>query len=219
MIGLKARERKGGSRMKERAFIFFMILGLVTTFIGCAGSRIYLMDVRYIPERKAPPTTKVVGVCPFEDTRKEKEKETIGIRHRSQEKVDLLKLEGISLSESITRAVKDYFTEKGFEVTDCKGWDKSAEGLEFLTGDLFLVVGGRIDSFKVEARSGITITDTHYMAKMKAFIGQVEKGKVVIRSVESAPRSKKMGFDPDEVNAQLNSILTEVVQKLFEGTY
>jgi hypothetical protein len=57
------------------------------------------------------------------------------------------------------------------------------------------------------------------MAKMKAFIGQVEKGKVVIRSVESAPRSKKMGFDPDEVNAQLNSILTEVVQKLFEGTY
>ena len=205
--------------MKQRAFIFFMILGLVTTFIGCAGSRIYLMDVRYIPERKEPPTTKVVGVCPFEDTRKEKEKETIGIRHRSQEKVDLLKLEGISLSEAITRAVKDYFTEKGFEVTDCKGWDKSAEGLEFLTGDLFLVVGGRIDSFKVEARSGITITETHYMAKMKAFIGQVEKGKVVIRSVESAPRSKKMVFDPDEVNSQLNSILTEVVQKLFEGTY
>ena len=205
--------------MKEKTVIFFMILGLATTFFGCAESRIYLMDVRYIPERKAPPTSKVVGICPFEDTRKEKEKETIGIRYRPRDMVDLVKLEHISLSESVTRAVKDYFTEKGFEVTDCKGWDKSAEGLEFLTGDLFLVVGGRIDSFKIEARSGITVTDTHYMAKMKAFIGQVEKGKVVIRSVESAPRSKKMGFDPDEVNAQLNSILTEVVQKLFEGTY
>ena len=205
--------------MKGKGFIFFMILGVIAIFSGCAESRIYLVDVRYIPERKAPPTSKTVGICPFEDARKEKEKETIGIRHRPRNKIDLLKLEGISLSESVTQAVKEYFAERGFEVTDCKGWDKSAEGLAFLTDDLFLVVGGRIDSFKVEARSGITITDTHYTVKMEASIGQVEKRKVVIRSVESAPRSKKMGFDPDEVKAQLNSILTEVIQKLFEGKY
>ena len=205
--------------MKGRGFIFFMILGVIATFFGCAESRTYLIDVRYISEKKAPPTSKTVGICPFEDARKEKEKETIGIRHRPRNKIDLLKLEGISLSESVTQAVKEYFTERGFEVTDCKGWDKSAEGLAFLTDDLFLVVGGKIDSFKVEARSGITITDTHYTVKMEASIGQVEKRKVVIRTVESAPRSKKMGFDPDEVKAQLNSILTEVIQKLFEGKY
>ncbi len=40
MIGLKGRERKGGSRMKEKTVIFFMILGLATTFFGCAESRI-----------------------------------------------------------------------------------------------------------------------------------------------------------------------------------
>jgi hypothetical protein len=205
--------------MKEKSFVFFMILGLIATSFGCAGSRIYLMDVRYIPERKAPPTSKLVGVCPFEDAREEKEKETIGIRHRSGNKIDLLKLEGITLSKSVTQAVKDYFAERGFEVTDCKGWDKSAEGLALLPEDLFLVVGGRIDSFKVVARSGITITDTHYMVKMDASIGQVEKRKMVIRTIESAPKSKKMGFDPDEVKAQLNGILTEVIQKLFEGKY
>jgi hypothetical protein len=205
--------------MKEKSFVFFMILGLIATSFGCAGSRIYLMDVRYIPERKAPPTSKLVGVCPFEDAREEKEKETIGIRHRSGNKIDLLKLEGITLSKSVTQAVKDYFAERGFEVTDCKGWDKSAEGLALLPEDLFLVVGGRIDSFKVEARSGITITDTHYMVKIDASIGQVEKRKMVIRTIESAPKSKKMGFDPDEVKAQLNGILTEVIQKLFEGKY
>jgi len=205
--------------MKEKSFVFFMILGLIATSFGCAGSRIYLMDVRYIPERKAPPTSKLVGVCPFEDAREEKEKETIGIRHRPGNKIDLLKLEGITLSKSVTQAVKDYFAERGFEVTDCKGWDKSAEGLALLPEDLFLVVGGRIDSFKVEARSGITITDTHYMVKIDASIGQVEKRKMVIRTIESAPKSKKMGFDPDEVKAQLNGILTEVIQKLFEGKY
>ncbi|UCF72126.1 MAG: hypothetical protein JSW35_07955 [Deltaproteobacteria bacterium] len=205
--------------MKGRAIILFMILSLIPLFLGCAKSRIYLMDVRYIPKEKASPTEKMVGVCPFEDTRKEKEEETIGLRHGPGKKVDVIELKGISLSESVTGAVEDYFAERGFEVTDCKGWDRSAEGLESLPKDLYLVVGGRIDSFTLEARSGITGTDTHYMVKIDAFIGQIEKRNVVIRTVESEPKARKVTFDPDEVDAQLDIILTEVIQKLFEGKY
>jgi hypothetical protein len=205
--------------MKRKAIILFMIFSFVAAFSGCAGSKIYLMDVRYVPEKKAPPTAKMVGICAFEDARKEKEKEAIGTRYRPRKKVDLLKLEGISLSESVTQAVKDYFAERGFEVTDCKGWDQSAEGLERLPKNLFLVVAGKIDSFKVEAQSGYAITETEYSVKMEAFIGQVEKRKMVTRSIESAPTTKKMGFDPHEVKARMNSILTEVIQNLFEGKY
>lgn len=205
--------------MKGRAIILFMILSLIPLFLGCAKSRIYLMDVRYIPKEKASPTEKMVGVCPFEDTRKEKEEETIGLRHGPGKKVDVIELKGISLSESVTGAVEDYFAERGFEVTDCKGWDRSAEGLDRLPKDLYLVVGGRIDSFTLEARSGISGTDTHYMVKIDAFIGQVAKRNVVIRTVESEPKIRKVTFDPDEVDAQLDIILTEVIQKLFEGKY
>jgi len=39
---------------------------------------------------------------------------------------------------------------------------------------------------------------------------------VVIRTTESTPKDKKMGFDPNEVKAKLNSTLTEVIQKLFK---
>jgi len=205
--------------MKGKALTYVMILGLIILLSGCAGSMTYLINVRYIPEKKAPPTSRVVGICAFDDARKKKDTETIGIRHRPREKVDLLKLEGVSLSESVTQAVKDYFAERGFKVTDCKGWDKSAEGLERLPRDLFLVVAGRIDSFKVEARSGISITETQYRVRMDAFIGQIEKRKMITRTIESAPKIKKMGFDPEEVKARLNSILTEVIQRLFEGKY
>jgi len=205
--------------MKRKAVIIFIIFSFIVAFSGCAASKIYLMDVRYIPEKKAPPTSKTVGICAFEDGRREKEKEIIGLRHRPRKKVDFLKLEGISLSESVTQAVKDYFAEKGFEVTDCKGWDQSAEGLERLPNDLFLVVRGKIDSFKVEAKSGISITDTRYSVKMHAFIGQAEKRKMVTCTIESTPRTEKMGFDPEEVKARLNDVLTEVIRKLFEGKY
>jgi hypothetical protein len=188
----------------------------MAAFSGCAGSKTYLIDVKYIPGEKAPPASKIVGICPFEDARKENGKETIGLRHRSGKNIDLLNLKGLSLSESVTQAVKDYFIEKGFEVTDCKGWDKSPGGLDSLPKDLSLVIGGKIDSFMVEARSGITITNIQYRVKMKALIGEIEERKVVIRTVESTPKDKKMGFDPDKVNAKLNSTLTEVIQKLFK---
>ena len=202
--------------MKGKAIILLMILSFIAAFSGCVGSKIYLVDVRYIPGKKAPPTSKVVGICPFEDARKEKGKETIGVRYRPGKNVDLLNLKGISLSESVTQAIKDYFTEKGFEVTDCKGWDKSPEGLDRLPKDLSLVIGGKIDSFMVEAKSGITITDIQYRVKMEVLIGQIWERKVVTRTIESVPKSKKMGFDPDKVKAELNSILTEVIQNLFK---
>jgi hypothetical protein len=202
--------------MKGKAIVLLMIFSFMAAFSGCAASKTYLIDVKYIPGEKAPPASKIVGICPFEDARKENGKETIGLRHRSGKKVDLLNLKEVSLSESVTQAVKDYFIEKGFEVTDCKGWDKSPGGLDSLPKDLSLVIGGKIDSFMVEARSGITITNIQYRVKIEALIGKIEERKVVIRTIESTPKDKKMGFDPDEVNAKLNSTLTEVIQKLFK---
>jgi hypothetical protein len=42
---------------------------------------------------------------------------------------------------------------------------------------------------------------------------------MVTRSIKSAPKTKKVGFDPDEAKARLNRMLTEVIRKLFEGKY
>lgn len=202
--------------MRGKAIIVLMIFSFVAAFSGCAGSKIYLIDVKYLAGKKLPPTSKVVGICSFEDMRKGKGKENIGVRHRPGKHVDLLKLEEETLSEVTTQAVKDYFAEKGFEVTDCKGWDKSPEGLDRLPKDLSLVIGGKIDSFIVEAKSGITITDIQYRVKIEALIGQIADGKVVTRTIQSTPTSKEMGFDPGKVKNELNKILTEVIRNLFK---
>jgi len=207
--------------MKTRVLIFLMIFSFISAFSGCAGSRLYLHNVKYIPEKKTPPSTspqnhKIVGICPFEDARNEKNKDIIGIRHRRGKYIDLFKVHNVSLSESVTQAIKDYFAEKGFKVTDCKGWDKSPEGLNSLPEDLSLVVGGNVESFMVEARSGLMSTETHYRVKIIAFIGRIEKAKVITRTIESMPKTKKIEFNPKEVKATLDNTLTEVIQKLFK---
>ena len=205
---------KGGTSMKVRALFVVIIFSLVAALLGCAGSRIYLVEVGYLAEEKAAPTTKVVGLCPFEDLRKEKDKDLIGIRRHGDKKVDFVKLQGVNLSDAVNQAVKDYFTDNGFRVTDCKGWDKSPEGLDRLPGELTLVVGGKINSFMVEANSGIMTTDTQYTVKMRALIGKIKERTVVTRTIESMPREKRMSFDPDHVKNKLDGILTEALQKL-----
>jgi hypothetical protein len=200
--------------MKGRVLFVAMIFTIVAALTGCAGSKIYLVEVGYLGEKKAAPTAKVVGLCPFEDLRKEKDKDLIGIRRHGDKKVDFIRLQGVNLSDAVTQAVKDYFTDNGFQVTDCKGWDRTPEGLDRLPGDLTLVVAGKIDSFMVEAKSGVMTSDIQYTVKMRALIGKIKERTVVTRTIESMPKEKRMGFDPDHVKEKLDGILTEALQKL-----
>jgi len=202
--------------MKARVLFVVVIFALVASLTGCAGSKTYLVEVGYLADKEAAPTGKVVGLCPFEDLRKEKDKDLIGIRRHGDKKVDFIKLQGITLSDAVNQAVKDYFTDNGFQITGCKGWDKSPDGLDRLPRDLTLVVGGKIDAFMMEAKSGIMTTDIQYTVKMRALIGKIKERTVVTRTIASMPKEKRMGFDLDHVKGKLDGILTEALQKLLE---
>jgi hypothetical protein len=200
--------------MKVRALFVVMIVSLIAALAGCAGSKTYLVKVGYQGENKAASTEKLVGLCAFEDLRKVEDKNLIGIRRHGDKKVDFIKLRGMNLSYAVTEAVRDFFTDNGCQVTGCKGWDRSPEGLDLLPRDLALVVGGKIDSFMVEAESGIMTTDIRYTVKMRALIGKIDERTVVTRTIETIPKEKVMGFDPDHVNEKLDDMLTEAVNKL-----
>jgi len=211
---VKATHKEGEIIMKKTALFAVMIFSLAAALSGCAGSKTYLVKMGYLAEQKAAPTTKVVGLCPFEDLRNEKDKDLIGMRRHGDKRVDFIKLQGVNLSDAVTQAVKDYFTDNGLQITDCKGWDQSPEGLDRLPRDLMLVVGGKIDSFMVEAKSGIMTTSTQYTVKMRVLIGKIKERTVITRTIESTPKETTMGFDPDHVKEKLDSILTEALDKL-----
>ena len=205
--------------MKINAIAALILFCLSATLHGCAGSRTYLIEVKYMGVKESPLSSLMVGVCPFEDLRGDVQPGEIGLRHRRGNKVDFLKAEGMSVSQSVTQAVKDYFSERGYKVTDYTKWNKDLQGLSGVPKAISLVVGGNIESFMVEARSGVAITETTYRMKLVAFIGQVPHKKVVIRTVESAPKTKGMGFDILKVRDKLNATLTEVIQGLFNDAY
>ena len=207
--------------MKAKVLVLMIILSLIAVITGCGGSRTYLIDVRYVPATEAPAASEVtqkavVGVCSLDDIRKEKVKDTIGIRQRRGNQVDFVKVAGTSVSDSVTRAVRDFFSDRGFQVTDCKGWDQTAEGLDRLPQDISLAVGGKIESFMVEAKAGLATTEIQYRIKVAASIGYPGERRVVIRTMDSSPQVKKITFNPEELQATLNETLTEVIRNLFK---
>jgi hypothetical protein len=204
--------------MRRDVLTALILFCLMASLHGCTVSRTYLIEVKYIGEKDSPRSSLMVGVCPFDDLRKEAEPGEIGVRYSRGKQVDFLNAEAMSVSQSVTQAVKDYFFERGYKVTDYTHWNKGPRGLSGVPKAMSLVVGGNIESFLVEAHSGIATTETTYRMKLVAFIGQVAQKKVVIRTVESAPKTKAMGFDILEVRDKLNTTLTEMIRNLFKDT-
>jgi hypothetical protein len=215
-------QRKGALKMKGRSLALFMIFGLIAAVPGCGGHMIYLINVKYIPEDRVirktsafqPP--KMVGICPFKDAREAMDKKIIGLRRRPGKHPDLLKIQNVGISEAVTQAVKDHFEEKGFKVSDCKGWDNTLGGLARLPEEFSYVVGGRIEALMIESRSKVPITETHYKVKITVFIGHTVQGQIITRTIESEPETKKVGFSPDEVETRLNRTLSGAIQEIFE---
>jgi hypothetical protein len=191
----------------------------MVSFYGCAGNRTYLLDIQYMGKKEVPMGSLVVGLCAFKDLRKKAQTGEIGIRHRRGEKIDLLKAETMSVSQSVTQAVKDYFTERGYKVTDYNTWNKDIQSLSKASEDISLVVGGNIESFAIEAHSGLAVTEITYKVKLVAFIGQIAKKKIFIRTAESAPKTRSIDFDVADVRETINNALTEVIHNLFKDAY
>jgi hypothetical protein len=205
--------------MRTPTITALILCCIVATLCGCAENRTYLIDLRYIREKESPLSSLMVGVCLFEDLREKAQSGAIGLRNRRGEKVDFLKAEAMSVSESVTRAVKDYFSERGYKVTDYTTWNKRIQGLSGAPEAISLVVGGNIESFMVEAHSGLAITETTYKVKLVAFIGQVPQKKVSITTAESTFKTKSMDFDIVDVRKKINATLTEVIRNLFKDVY
>jgi hypothetical protein len=205
--------------MRTPTITALILCCIVATLCGCAENRTYLIDLRYIREKESPLSSLMVGVCLFEDLREKAQSGAIGLRNRRGEKVDFLKAEAMSVSESVTRAVKDYFSERGYKVTDYTTWNKRIQGLSGAPEAISLVVGGNIESFMVEAHSGLAITETTYKVKLVAFIGQVPQKKVSITTAESTFKTKGMDFDIVDVRKKINATLTEVIRNLFKDVY
>ncbi|MDY7031461.1 MAG: hypothetical protein SVY10_06070 [Thermodesulfobacteriota bacterium] len=196
--------------------IFILLICLIP---GCAGSKTYLIDLKYIPDqselkdnRSGKPVT--IGIKTFEDSRLEKE--NLGKRIRTGGKVDIFKPYLVPVNQAVTQAVKDHLIAKGHEVVEILNWDLTPETLSDVLQDVQLVVGGTVESLRSEVESSITRTRIQSNVKLVVYIGNIKENKVITKKIESMPEVTGVLFNPKKVGESLNQTITEAIERIFK---
>ena len=196
--------------------IIVMLMCFYFFISGCAGGKVYLLHLKYIPPDAGDiipekEQTGKIGVKTFVDVRTEKE--DVGRRVRSGGRVDIFRPYFFPVNEAVTRAVKDYLLVKGYEIVHIEDWDFTPEDLSNIPGNADIVIGGEVKRLWSSVESSITHTKIKSSFGLLVYIGWVNEGKVVVRKVESTPEVTEILYNKEKVERNIDNTMTEVIEK------
>lgn len=187
------------------------LIAAVILTAGCAGPQAYLIKVGLDPAA-APPrlpagTPVTVSLVPFADMRPDK---TLGTRTRHSGVTDTyVTQEG--LSSDITEAAREWLAKAGCSVTEASPWDGASASLKNFHSDL--VIGGTIEKFTVETKTGFAGSKTTAAAAITVVIGRTKDLSVTTKKVETTAETEIPGFSPVDAEKAATDALTQALTK------
>jgi hypothetical protein len=195
-----------------------LILG-VAAWIGllaCAGPGTQIVYLQFRPTgTPTPPSSFTVGVAPFQDDRAEPQ--LLGKRFRVDGSVETIMLGAPTPAKDLTHMAIRHLEGQGMRVLDLPSWRPAPETLGDLPRDVRVAITGRIDALEVQVSSSLFKTTVKYRVRITGFLGLVDKGEVVTRTLEIGPQKTTFQFDIREIEEELNRAVAEAFSRLFEG--
>ena len=203
-------ENGGMSEMKGK---WLYLVVLLLSVWGCAGSRTFWMDIRYLPGPSVEKAEqgRAVAVNAFKDMRKDGER--LGDWTRPKGRVDTF-MASKPVDQAVTEAIADYFLSRGYRVVPHRGWDLTPEGLSGIPADL--VVGGEV--IRLESGAWTTVrTRVKVHVQLQIHVGKVAEGKVSGQKMEISKEIVGVTSRPDRIEDTLNRELSEAIERVFQG--
>ncbi|UCD71009.1 MAG: hypothetical protein JSW70_08390 [Syntrophobacterales bacterium] len=196
--------------MKEK---WIYPLALLFYLLGCAPSRTFWMDIRYLPGTLAEKADQqqVVAVNPLKDIREDRAR--LGAWTRPKGRVDTF-MASKPVDQAVTEALSDYFLSRGFRVIPYTSWDFRPESLSRIPADL--VVGGEIIRLESEAWTTIR-TKVKVHVQLQIHVGKVTERKVLSQKMEISKETVGVTSRPERIEETLNKELSEAIDRVFQG--
>jgi hypothetical protein len=147
-----------------------------------------------------------VAVGPFEDGRSHKT--GLGVRTHLWGGVSYFDVPGGNPADVVAQALTDYLTAKGWQVTKRVGDDKGAD----------VVLTGKILDIGVHAKSRVGFTEVTAKAKLALQVQNVADRSTIRMTLNGSGADDVFWFDPEDVQALLNDVLTDSFGKLVQDT-
>ena len=196
--------------MKRRRTLLMCWVSLVA-LAGCVGTgEVIPLQIHPIvtkSEAISKPTPALrVAVGPFEDGRSHKT--GLGVRTHLWGGVSYFDVPGGNPADVVAQALTDYLTAKGWQVTKRVGDDKGAD----------VVLTGKILDIGVHAKSRVGFTEVTAKAKLALQVQNVADRSTIRMTLNGSGADDVFWFDPEDVQALLNDVLTDSFGKLVQDT-
>ncbi|HVO66145.1 MAG TPA: hypothetical protein VMT12_06670 [Syntrophales bacterium] len=204
----------------RRLGVFFAGLALLTMAWGCAHGA-YSVDMKYYPkplaEMKGPEKDIKITVSTFTDLRKTDDKQQIGWvwDHFGGKTPVYPRL--VKPSMAVTLPVKEIFQKTGYQVAvDTPVWNLKEDGIQKEWGPI--LVGGSIDELEVYCVDDVAVKKYRAKAKITVILANTQTGRVFYKvSANSTASLDHVLFSEGKLAQQINTVLTDVMDKIFEG--
>ncbi len=189
-----------------------MIMGSIglAAVTGCAGTgEVIPLQLHAVPagmEKAVKPAEPLrVAIGDFEDGRSYHT--GLGVRTHLWGGVSYFDVAGGKPGDAVVRALTDYLTAKGWQVV------KEGSG-----GGADVVIAGKILELFVHAKSRVFFTEITTKTKLAIRANNSSDGSVVRMTLDGAGSEDVFWFDPEDVAAVLNDVLTDNFKKLVQDT-
>ncbi len=189
------------------------LVGLVLLALtGCAGKgETVMLDLREIPPTAA--SVQFTGepgrflVVPFEDLRPQKNK--VGTRTHFWGGATYFDVPGGKPGDLLAHVVAEHLKQKGWRVSVGKAGEPGADGPPDIT------VTGQIQEFSANAKS--RFGSTEITVKLQVALRGVNESdhSITKMTLEGARTDTVFWFEPEDVQALVNAVLKEGLEKLF----
>jgi hypothetical protein len=201
------------------------LLFLSIIFSGCAGPRLYSVNMYYDAEDAVIPAylkadSKAAGaaisVAEFNDARRMDDQLVIGRVTKSDGTNILVFPKSVQATKVIAYGIGKYLKKAGYRVADnIEQWNLKEENIP--QGDSKILIGGNIEELEIYCRKAFLTNSYVSNIKLNVFFADMAKGKILYKTtVESSYSMEHVLFSENILGEQAEIILADAIEQLFE---
>lgn len=195
--------------VKHTLMPFIGLIGLVT-MVGCAGTgEVIPLQLHPVPAGIEKPAAQAaplrVAIRSFDDGRSYHT--GLGVRTHLWGGVSYFDVPGGKPSDAVAQALSDYLSAKGWQVLKPGSRD---------TADV--VLAGKIQHFFVHAKSRVGFTELTTRTRLAIQATNAADGSIVRMTLNGSGSEDVFWFDPEDMQALVNDVLTDSFAKLAQDT-
>jgi hypothetical protein len=199
-------------------FVGITILSLV--FLGgCAGSKTYLLNLRY-DASKTPSfvtgATQPVTLAVYNIQDARPDRMYLGRWVYRDGTVDFFKPDAGSVEQVVTKAFINLLEKAGFKVVPANRYlDPTKEDFKDIPADA--AFGGTLEALWVEAKKGVVATDSSAKMRLRIHWGIVKTRTWMTKTIEAdAQESDRPLYGPTNAEAMINEVFRDGLDKLLK---